>query len=69
MTHTGTPEWIEVIRADYREMPGLILTLAQAQRLWSLDAATCEGILEQLMYSGFLRRTRDGRYCRHATAG
>lgn len=63
--HTET-DWLEVIWAEYREMPGLALTLAQAQRLWDLDAATCESVLEQLRRSGVLRRTRDGRYCRDA---
>lgn len=61
--HTRT-DWVAVICAEYREMPGLALTLAQAQRLWNLDAATCESVLEQLTRSGVLRRTRDGRYRR-----
>ena len=29
------------VRAEYAEMPGLSLTLAQAQRLWTADPATC----------------------------
>jgi hypothetical protein len=29
------------IRGEYREMPGLRLTFAQACRLWQLDAPTC----------------------------
>jgi DNA-binding IclR family transcriptional regulator len=60
--------WLEIIRAEYREMPCLALTLAQAQRLWNLDAATCESVLEQLRCSGFLRRTQDGRYSRTQTS-
>jgi hypothetical protein len=32
----------ERVRAEYAEMPGLSVTLPQAQRLWALDRATCE---------------------------
>jgi hypothetical protein len=31
-------EWLRRIRGEYLEMPGLCLTLAQAQRLWGLEA-------------------------------
>src|SRR5256885_1886520 len=30
------------VRGEYREMPGLHLTCAQACRLWQLDAIECE---------------------------
>jgi hypothetical protein len=50
------------IRGEYREMPGLRLTFAQALRLWQVDAATCAVLLEQLVNEGFLRKTHDGAY-------
>ena len=50
------------VRGEYREMPGLRLTLQQALRLWQLDAPTCERVLGQLMDEGFLRRTSDGAF-------
>ena len=50
------------IRAEYLEMPGLCLTLAQAQRLWSLDRRTCETALNALVASRFLRRTDRGLF-------
>ena len=50
------------IRAEYREMPGLCLTFAQACRLWQLDAATCERVLHALVAEHFLVRTADGRF-------
>ena len=50
------------IRAEYREMPGLRLTFAQACRLWQLDAATCEALLHQLINDRFLYKTNDGSY-------
>lgn len=50
------------IRGEYREMPGLRLTFAQACRLWQVDAPTCEMLLEQLVRETFLRKTLDGTY-------
>ena len=52
------------IRGEYLEMPGLCLTLAQAQRLWGLDALTCEDVLRELVDARFLRRAPNGTYVR-----
>ena len=57
-------EWLQLIRAEYLELPGLSLTLAQAQRLWSLDAVQCRAFLDTLVRQGFLAKTPDGMYCR-----
>ena len=54
--------WIAVMKAEYREMPGLQLTKPQAQRLWGLDASMCDGLLETLRAAGFLRVTPRGYY-------
>jgi hypothetical protein len=54
----------ERVRGEFREMPGLTLTLAQAGRLWSLDAATCGDVLSQLVATGFLSQRADGAFCR-----
>jgi hypothetical protein len=54
----------ERVRGEFREMPGLTLTLAQAGRLWSLDADTCCDVLTQLVASGYLCRRADGAFCR-----
>lgn len=51
------------VLAEYREMPGLQLTLAQAARLWALDPGRCEEILQTLVATRRLRRTADGRFC------
>ena len=48
------------VRGEFIEMPGLKLTLDQAQRLWRIDRATCEAVFEELTESRFLVRTRDG---------
>ncbi len=52
------------VRSEYSEMPGLKLTLRQAQRLWALDERTCESLLDSLVHDGFLIRARDGSYVR-----
>ena len=54
----------ERIKGEFREMPGLTLTAAQARRLWSMDAAMCDQVLDQLVVAGVLCRKGDGVYCR-----
>lgn len=48
------------VKAEFLEMPGLKLTILQAVRLWGLDLATCEVLIERLTESKFLARTREG---------
>jgi hypothetical protein len=50
------------IRAEFLEMPGLCLTMPQAQRLWCLEPRTCEALLNTLVDSRFLRRTDRGLF-------
>jgi DNA-binding GntR family transcriptional regulator len=50
------------VLGEYREMPGLRLTLQQAARLWQMDRATCEEVLMALVAEGLLARTRDGAF-------
>jgi hypothetical protein len=52
------------IRGEFLEMPGLRLTEPQAQRLWSLDPASCRAVLGSLVDTGFLTQTRDGAFVR-----
>jgi hypothetical protein len=56
-------DWSQRILAEYREMPGLRLTLRQAARLWAMDAVQCQAILDALVASGSLRRGPKGEYC------
>lgn len=37
------------IRADYREMPGLRVTVRQGARLWNVPPALCERLLDDLV--------------------
>ena len=47
------------IESEFREMPGLTLTLPEAARLFSLDAPLCERVLRALVHAGHL--WTDGR--------
>lgn len=49
-------------RAEFREMPGMCLTTAQAARLWQLSPARAEELLSELVQSGFLVRRDGERY-------
>ncbi len=52
------------IRAEYLEMPGLRLTLEQAQRLCGVERTLCMSILDALVESRFLCRHPSGAYAR-----
>jgi hypothetical protein len=56
--------WRNRIGSEYREMPDLKLTTPQAARLWGLDRATAERVLDQLCANRLLARTADGAYRR-----
>jgi len=53
---------LRLIQAEYLEMPGLRLTKPQVQRLWQLEPHVCEALLEALVASEFLTRTRRDAY-------
>ena len=48
--------------AEFREMPGLKLTVQQASRLWHLDAASSATLLDSTVEAGVLYRAKDGGY-------
>jgi hypothetical protein len=58
----ATRPLIDRIRGEYREMPGLRLTIAQARRLWQLDHDACVEALDTLVREGFLGVTLDHAY-------
>ena len=51
-------------QADFFEMPGLKLTVAQAACLWSFDSALCTAVLSTLVDRRFLVRTRNESFAR-----
>ena len=56
--------WVRIIRGEYLEIPGLLLTRSQVQRLWDLDPVVCDQVLGALVELRFLRRTPEGAFVR-----
>ena len=52
------------IEAEYVEMPGLSVTLQQAQRLWAADRDSCQTVFDRLIARGVLKMTTKGRFVR-----
>jgi hypothetical protein len=50
--------------AEYIEMPGLSLTAAQMQRLWSIGPADCNALVDVLVSAKLIRRCANGTYVR-----
>jgi hypothetical protein len=67
MTTTANHDLHVRIHAEYQEMPGLKLTLAQASRLFNLEPARCAEALDALVNVGVLRT--DGKRFLHACGG
>lgn len=67
LDHPAIARWLELIQAEYREMPGLSLKKVQMQRLWGLDAHVCDVLVELLVSARVLRRTISGTYISYGT--
>ena len=61
---TTIADWLQIIRGEFQEMPGLQPTKSQVQRLWGVDAPTCDALLAELVGSRFLKRTHNGAFGR-----
>ena len=55
---------LERARGEFLEMPDLLLTRGQAQRLWACDGPLCDAVLAALVEVGFLVRTANGSFLR-----
>jgi hypothetical protein len=55
---------LDRLRGEFLEMPGLRMTLAQAQRLCGLEPNRCKALLDGLVNVKFLSLTPDGSYAR-----
>jgi hypothetical protein len=53
---------VSMIVGTYREMPGLSLHLHQAAKLFGVTAITCRAVLDDLVKTGDLYKTKDGQY-------
>jgi hypothetical protein len=59
------------IEGEFLVVPGLRLTVSQAQRHFGADGITCEAILDALVDAGVLFKTADrvyGRFFPHRAA-
>jgi hypothetical protein len=63
-TDPAVARWLQTLRGEFLEVPGLLLTRDQVQRLWGLDGKMCDVVLEALVQDGFLRRTEQGGFVR-----
>ena len=52
---------LRAIASEYREMPGMRLTLVQFGRLWNLDARECGEVVRELIARGDLSEDDAGR--------
>jgi hypothetical protein len=57
LAQSGVIGWLDLIQAEYREIPGLSLNKRQMQRLWGFDALVCDALLDALVAARVLRRT------------
>lgn len=55
---------LDRLRGEYLEMPGLRLTVEQAQRLCGIERATCQAVLDALVDAKFLCVKPNGTYAR-----
>ena len=60
--HNLEPSLVTRVASEFREMPGLMLTLDQAARLFDLAAEECWGIFEKLQRDGVIEHGEDGLY-------
>jgi hypothetical protein len=54
-SHPGREQLLHRVRAEFEELRGLKLTLAQAQRLFGLREDVCQRVLNTLVREGLLR--------------
>jgi hypothetical protein len=55
------------VRAEFEEMPGMTLTLRQAERLFGLDQDLLRTIVDRLVRASYLRETDRGAFTRSKT--
>jgi hypothetical protein len=60
----ASARFVERIRAEYLEMPGLRLKSEQVARLCGVERAACQVALDELVKAGFLCVKADGAYGR-----
>ena len=73
MSASGTllrPTRLEaIVAAEFREMPGMHLTMPQVCRLWGLTQAAADTLVVSLVRRGLLSLDARGRVCRPEEVG
>jgi hypothetical protein len=64
MSASAPDRFLDRIRAEYLEMPGLRLKREQVERLCGVEHAVCQTALDALVESNFLCVKADGTYGR-----
>ncbi len=59
---------VVVVRREFEEMPGLVLTADQARRLWAIEPRMCSVVLDRLVGAGYLHQTPSGHYVKPSAA-
>lgn len=62
--HASREQLLHRVRAEFNELRGLKLTLAQARRLFALREDVCQRVLNTLMREGLLHVGAGGLYAR-----
>ena len=62
MTTCSREQILDRLRGEFREMPGMRLTVEQVQRLCGIEPALCKLALETLVEAKFSRVGSDGTY-------
>mgnify|MGYP003340398124 FL=1 len=52
------------VRAEFEEMPGLVLTEYQAAKLFGIEQKVCRDVIDSLIDESYLRKTRSGTITR-----
>lgn len=52
------------VRAEFEEMPGLVLTEHQAAKLFGIERQVCRDVIDSLIHESYLRKTRSGTITR-----
>jgi hypothetical protein len=59
--HVTLPRSLDIVRAEYLEIPGWHLTQAPMQRLWEFDPRTCGLVVDALITANVLKRANRDR--------
>ena len=64
VVEASVADWIRLVRAEYEEMPGLVLTCPQIRRMWGISSDMCVRLMGRLVAEGFVVHRLDGSYAR-----